>query len=258
MRIVSWNVNGLRACAGKGFAAWLDGCGADVVCLQEIRATPEQLPPELVSPPGWHAHYFPAKKLGYSGVGILSRRPADAITTSLGSAEFDDEGRVQIARFGEVTVAGAYFPNGNGKDRDLSRIPYKLAFYRALQAVVQPLADSGAQVVVAGDWNTAPEAIDLARPKDNEQTSGFRPEERAEVRRWLSAGWTDSFRRLHPAATGAYSWWSQRFGVREKNIGWRIDLMLTSPAATANLRAAGIDAHVQGSDHAPCWLELAA
>ena len=257
LRIVSWNVNGLRACALKGFAAWLQSCGADIVCLQEVRATFDQLPSELRAPAGWHATFFPAAKLGYSGVALFSRQPWDRVDTSLGDPLFDSEGRVQIAQFGDLTVVGAYFPNGNGPGRDLSRIPYKLAFYRALHEKLQPLVDAGAAVVVVGDWNTAPQAIDLARPKDNEKTSGFRPEERQEVQAWLDSGYVDSFRHLHPAVAGAYSWWSQRFGVREKNIGWRIDLAMVSRAALPRLVAAGIDAQVQGSDHCPIWLQVA-
>ncbi len=256
MRIVSWNVNGLRACGQKGFGSWLQACGADVVCLQEIRALPEQLPPELMAPPGWHLAFSPAQRLGYSGVALLSRQPWQTLYTSLGDPELDCEGRLQIAQFGKLTVAGVYFPNGNGKDRDNSRIPYKLAFYRALQARLQPLCDTGQPVVVLGDWNTAPEAIDLARPKDNEKTSGFTPEEREEVRQWLRAGWTDTFRHLHPHQRDAYSWWSQRFGVRAKNIGWRIDLALCSRGALPHLRSAEIACDVQGSDHCPIVVDF--
>lgn len=257
LRIASWNVNGLRACGHKGFGSWLQACGADIVCLQEVRATSDQLPDELRAPVGWHTAFQAAERAGYSGVAVLARQPWDELHSELGVAEFDCEGRLQLARFGRLWVAGVYFPNGNGKERDNSRVPYKLAFCRALQARLQPLADAGEPVVVIGDWNTAPEAIDLARPKDNTKTSGFLPEERAEVARWLALGWVDAFRRVHPTATDAYSWWSQRFGVRAKNIGWRIDLSLVSPAAAAILRGAGISSEVQGSDHCPIWLELA-
>lgn len=256
MRIVSWNVNGLRACGKNGFAAWLGGCGADVVCLQEIRATHDQLPDELRAPAGWHVALQPAEKLGYSGVAIYARKPWQSLDPALGDPQFDCEGRLQIAHFGEVTVVGAYFPNGNGKERDNSRIPYKLAFYEAVRAKLQPLCDAGRPVVVLGDWNTAPEAIDLARPKDNEKTSGFCPEEREAVRVWLRAGWTDTFRHLHPQQTGAYSWWSQRFGVRAKNVGWRIDLALCSKGALPYLQQATIDAATLGSDHCPISVTL--
>ena len=248
----------MRACGQKGFGSWLQACGADIVCLQETRATPDQLPDDLRDPPGWHVAFRPAERLGYSGVAILARQPWDELHTDLGDPAFDSEGRLQLARFGRLWVAGVYFPNGNGKERDNSRVPYKLAFYQALQARLQPLADAGEPVVVIGDWNTAPAAIDLARPKDNEKTSGYLPEERAEVARWLALGWVDAFRHQHPTVTGAYSWWSQRFGVRAKNVGWRIDLSLVSPTAAKQLSGAGIAAEIQGSDHCPIWLDLAA
>ena len=256
-RVASWNVNGLRAASKSGhFQTWLAQGGADVAALQEVRALPEQLPGAVRSPDGWHTHFHPAQRLGYSGVALYSQAPADEVVRSLGEARFDDEGRLLWGRWGRLHVVSGYFPNGNGKDRDLSRIPYKLDFYRALQAKVQPLADAGEPVVVLGDWNTAPEAIDLARPKENVETSGFRPEERAEVARWLAAGWTDSFRHLHPTTAGAYSWWSNRPGIRARNIGWRIDLALVSPGLLPYVRAAGISADVAGSDHCPIWLDI--
>jgi exodeoxyribonuclease-3 len=252
----SWNVNGLRACAGKGFGAWLDGCGADIVCLQEVRAMAHQLPEAVRAPHGWHTAFSAAEKPGYSGVALYSRRPPDELHTTLGEPRFDCEGRLQRARFGRLWVVGGYFPNGNGTplpggQRSNDRIPYKLDFYRALFDQLEPLRAAGEAIVVLGDWNTAPAEVDLARPKENRETSGFRSEERAEVARWLAAGWTDTFRHVHPDTTGIYSWWSQRFGVRQKNIGWRIDLALCSGGALPYLRGAQIDTHVQGSDHCP-------
>lgn len=250
-RVASWNINGMRASADKGLRHWLASAPADVVCLQEVRALPSQLPEDLRQPADWHAAFAPASKLGYSGVALWAKRPWQELSTGLGDPQFDAEGRLQRARFGRLWVVGGYFPNGNGKDRDLSRIPYKLAFYEALRHQLQPLVDAGEPVVVVGDWNTAPQAIDLARPKDNEKTSGFRPEERDAVQLWLRAGWTDAFRHLHPEASGAYSWWSQRAGVRAKNIGWRIDLAFVSPAALPWLVGAALHPEVAGSDHCP-------
>ncbi len=256
MRIYSWNVNGLRACHGKGFCDWLHSSDGDIIGVQEVRATEDQLPEAVRSAAGWHARFHPAQKAGYSGVGLFSRRPADEVRIDTGESRFDDEGRLQFASFGRLLVVNGYFPNGNGVQRDLSRIPYKLDFYRRLFDILDADFRAGRPIVVLGDWNTAPEAIDLARPKANEETSGFRPEERAEVRRWLNAGWVDSFRQLHPTETDAYSWWSQRFGVREKNIGWRIDLALLSPGALPFLQAAAIHPEVKGSDHCPISLDL--
>lgn len=254
--IASWNINGMRASAGKGLRPWLAQTQAQVVCLQEVRALPEQIPEDLRQPAGWHAAYAPAQRPGYSGVALWARRPWHELRTGLGVPRFDEEGRLQAARFGDLWVVGGYFPNGNGKDRDLSRIPYKLEFYEALRRQVQPLIDAGAPVVVLGDWNTAPHAIDLARPKENEKTSGFRPEEREALQLWLQSGWTDAYRHLNPQQTGAYTWWSQRAGVRAKNIGWRIDLALVSPAALPWLVGAAVHPEVEGSDHCPISVEL--
>ncbi len=250
MRILSWNVNGLRACEKKGFSQWLTDCGADIVALQEVRALPEQLPTRLQAPEGWHVNWAPAERKGYSGVALFSRAAPDRIVTSLDEERFDLEGRLQIASFGRLVIANGYFPNGNGRDRDNSRIPYKLDFYRALEARLSALRRSGRRVLVMGDFNTAHKAIDLARPKSNVKTSGFRPEERAELDRWIEAGWVDTFRAFE-TGEGHYSWWSQRFGVRERNVGWRIDYVLASKAAMRFVREGTIHPQVQGSDHCP-------
>lgn len=255
LRIVSWNVNGLRACAKKGFARWLSRSGAEIVGLQEVRAFPDQLPGNLRAPRNWHACYQPAERPGYSGVGLLSRRPPDRVDSSLGQPRFDIEGRLQIARFGRLVVVNAYFPKGSGRERDNSRVPYKLDFYRALFDRVQRLRRGGLRVLVMGDWNTAHREIDLARPKGNTGTSGFLPEERAELDRWQGAGWVDTFRAFEPGG-GHYSWWSQRFGVRAKNIGWRIDYVLASPAAMRFVHGAFIHPRVTGSDHCPVGVDV--
>lgn len=248
-------MNGLRSVHRKGFLPWLAGCRAQVVGLQEVRARADQLPDEVRSPPRWKTHFVAAERPGYSGVGLYSRLEPDEVVSVLGVGELDVEGRLQIARFGKLTVVNGYFPNGNGKDRDLSRIPYKLTFYRRLfERLEKPLRDGG-RVLVMGDFNTAHQDIDLARPKENRETSGFRPEEREELDRWIRAGWVDTFRHFNKGG-GHYSWWSQRFGVREKNIGWRIDYVLASPAAMAYVRKAGIHPDVLGSDHCPVSVDL--
>ena len=255
MRVLSWNVNGLRACGRKGFRQWLEGCGGDIVGVQEVRARPEQLDAELSEPEGWHCSFHPAERPGYSGVGLYSRRPPDALETSMGEDRFDVEGRIQIARFGRLLVVNGYFPNGNGKNRDLSRIPYKLDFYRRLFDLLEPARDRGEAVLVMGDFNTAHRPIDLARPRQNEKTSGFRPEEREELDRWLRNGWIDTFRHFE-AGPEHYSWWSQRQGVREKNIGWRLDMILASEAVMPYVSSAALHPDVLGSDHCPASLDL--
>lgn len=259
LRVVSWNVNGIRAACRKGFRDWLGTCGGHIVGVQEVRARREQVPKELCSHcegDGWHMEITPAERPGYSGVGLFARRPPDEVTASLERKRFDVEGRVQLARFGDLRVVNTYFPNGNGKDRDLSRIPYKLSFYRRLFAVLKDDFAAGVPILVLGDFNTAHREIDLARPKQNVETSGFRPEERRELERWLKKGWVDTYRHFHPESEGAYTWWSQRFGVREKNIGWRIDMILASPGAVPHLRGAAIHPEVMGSDHCPISVDL--
>ena len=251
MRIVSWNVNGIRAAVKKGFVDWLEGSGAAIVGLQEVRALQEQLPKALTELEGWWQSYSPAERKGYSGVGFLARRQPDEITSSMGIDEFDIEGRLQIARWGKLSIANVYFPNGSGK-RDNSRVPYKLAFYRRLYEMLeQPLKDGG-RVLVMGDYNTAHQEIDLARPKQNQKTSGFLLEERQELSRWLAGGWSDTFRHFYPEAEGQYSWWSQRLRARERNVGWRIDYVLATPAAMPFVQEAFIDSQVMGKRPLPC------
>ncbi len=255
LRVLSWNINGLRAAGKKGFADWLRASSGDIVGVQEVRAFAEQLPDALRSPRRWHTHFTPAQRPGYSGVGLYSKRAPDKVEPGLGDPVFDIEGRVQTARFGRLFVVNAYFPNGNGRDRDNSRVPYKLGFYRALFDLVQRKRRGGYRVLVMGDFNTAHTEIDLARPKQNKKTSGFLAEERDELGRWLDAGWIDSFRSLTPEG-GHYSWWSQRGTARERNVGWRIDYVMASPNLRPFLRAAFIESETTGSDHAPVGVDL--
>ena len=250
MHIWSWNVNGLRACARKGFLDWLADVPADVVALQEVRATLDDLPRKVAQPDGWFTHFSPAERKGYSGVGLYARQQPDHVDTRLGVEHFDSEGRLQFATFGELLLVNGYFPNGSGKNRDNSRIPFKLEFYRTLHERLRPDLEAGRPIVVVGDFNTAHAERDLARPRQNHRTSGFCPEEREELDRWLRSGWVDTFRVFEPGE-GHYSWWSNRPGVRQRNVGWRIDYILASPGAAAHLQAAGIAPDVMGSDHCP-------
>ena len=248
-------MNGLRACARKGFARRLASSGAAIFGVQEVRAQPEQLPEKLRAPSRWHAAFSCALRPGYSGVGLYTRRPPDTIETRLGEERFDAEGRLQIARFGRLALANVYFPNGNGKQRDNSRVPFKLDFYRALFERLQALRRGGLRVLVMGDFNTAHRPIDLARPRENREISGFLPEECAELDRWIASGWVDSFRHFEKGA-GHYSWWSQRQGARERNVGWRIDYVLASPATMRYVRRAFIRPRVTGSDHCPVGVDV--
>jgi exodeoxyribonuclease-3 len=254
IRLASWNVNGLRACAKKGFYQWLDASKADVVGLQEIRLTEDQIIPEM-RPQGWDFRPTFAARPGYSGVAFYSKIEPDAFRQGLGRAEFDDEGRVAFSRYGKLLIANSYFPNGSGKDRDNSRVDYKLKYYRELWDQLEAARRDGLHVVVMGDFNTAHLDIDLARPKENRKTSGFLPEECAEFDRWLASGWVDSFR-VFEKGPGHYSWWSQRQGARARNVGWRIDYVLVAREALPYLKAAFIEPEIAGSDHCPVGIEL--
>jgi exodeoxyribonuclease-3 len=252
-RIVSWNVNGLRACHRKGFLDWLTSERPHIVALQEVRAREDQLAAEVLRPRGWSSHIVAGVRPGYSGVGVYARRKPDEIASTLGVRSLDVEGRVVMARFGKCTVVSAYWPKGGNRENH-ARIPYKLRFDRTLFRHLLPRVGTD-RLLVMGDFNVAHEERDLARPRSNRDQSGFLPVERRAFARWLKAGWVDTFRHFEPG-TGHYSWWSQLHGVREKNVGWRIDYVLASPAAMPFVRGAAIHPEVRGSDHAPVSVDV--
>lgn len=253
MRIISWNVNGIRAGERKGFLPWLAGCGADVVALQEVKAAPEQLSAELREPTGFHAHWLPAERPGYSGVATLSCAAPLEVRRGLGDPRFDVEGRVLATRFPALTLFNVYVPSGTTGPE---RVGFKLAFTAALREALRAELAAGRSLVVLGDLNTAFAAIDLARPRENQRTSGFMPEERAALGELFAIGLVDSFRHLHPAAV-KYSWWTQRAGARERNVGWRLDYILVSRDLAPRIVAADTHPEVPGSDHCPVSVELA-
>lgn len=253
MKVVTWNVNGIRSVERYGLNDWHQAFRPDVLCFQEIRAEPHQLSVALQEPQDCTAHWHPSERKGYSGVGTWLRVPAQTIDQGLGMLEFDVEGRVQILKYPGFTLFNVYFPNGS---RDLSRVPYKLAFYEALLAKVDELHARGEHVIIGGDFNTAHTPLDLANPKANSKTTGFLPVEREMIDRYLSHGLKDVFRTVHPDEAGHYTWWSQRPGVRERNIGWRIDYFLVSEALVPFVKACYLLPGVKGSDHCPVVLEL--
>ncbi len=255
MRVVSWNVNGLRACANKGFAAFLAQSRAHIVAVQEVRAFREQLPPEIAAPPKWHTHFCAAQRPGYSGVGFFHRNAAEQVREGLGEARFDVEGRLLTGFWGNLAVINGYFPKGSGKDRDNSRVPYKLDFYRRVFKLMQALR-AEYHVLVLGDLNTAHHELDLARPKTNRKSSGFLPEERALLDGWADAGWVDLFRAQHPDEPGHYTWWRQWGDARANNVGWRIDAIWGSPSVVPFVKRAFISPDVLGSDHCPIGVDL--
>lgn len=257
LRVISWNVNGLRACASKGFLSWLGGTRAHVVGVQEVRAEVTQLSPEVRTPPRWHTHFVAAERRGYSGVGLYSRWAPTAVEAHLEAPHFDREGRVQIAHFGKLSVANIYFPKGSGTNRDNSRVPYKLAFYAHVLERLLTLRARGQRVLVMGDFNTAHREIDLARPRQNLKNSGFLPEERAALDNWVEAGFIDTFRHFQSAG-GHYTWWRQWGDSRANNVGWRIDYVFACPEAMPYVSRAFIWPEVTLSDHCPVGVELSA
>ncbi len=255
LSIFSWNINGIRSAAKKGFGEWLAQEAPDVLGVQEVRALKEQMPTEVAEPVGYTSHFVAATRKGYSGVGLYSKKDAIFQEISLGKDEFDDEGRLQSMKWGELLIVNGYFPNGSGKNRDNGRVPYKLEFYDKLRELLAPEIANNRPVLVMGDWNTAHMPVDLARPKQNRKTSGFLPEECESLDMWVQAGWVDTFRHFNKEE-GNYTWWSQRFGVREKNIGWRIDMILASPAALPYVKSAQIHPQIMGSDHCPISVQV--
>jgi exodeoxyribonuclease-3 len=253
MLCYSWNVNGLRAVARKGQLPWDVLPNAEVIALQEIKAQVHQLPREVAEPAGWHAFWHSAERPGYSGVGLLCRGKPDEIVAGIGDARFDGEGRVLAARFGNLAVISAYFPNS----RDLgARLAFKLAFCARLEEYLQSWRNRDCETLLLGDYNVAHQPIDLARPKENEHNAGYLPEERAWMTRYLGLGHHDVFRERNPELAEAYSWWSNWGHARERNVGWRIDYATVSPALRPRVKGAGIHAEVMGSDHCPVSIRL--
>lgn len=253
MRLYTWNVNGIRSVAKKNLLPWDVLGDGDVICLQETKAKPEQLEPGLVAPHGWHAFWHSAEKPGYSSVAIISKLKPDEIRAGIGDREYDCEGRVLGARFGNLAVVSAYFPNSREGG---ARLAYKLGFCALMESYLQGWRDAGCEVVLLGDYNIAHQPIDLARPKENEANAGYLPEERAWMTRYLGLGYRDVFRERNPTLAGAYSWWTARGGARERNVGWRIDYGTTTPALAARVKAAEIHPDIPGSDHCPVSVTL--
>lgn len=253
MKILSWNVNGIRAAQKKGFIAWLTKAKPDVLCLQEIKARPEQLDPALVEIPGYLAFFNPAKKPGYSGTALYVRETPDETWVGVGQDRFDDEGRVMGARFGKTHVISAYYPNSQEGG---ARLDYKIDFCRAITKKLAGLIAKGQDVVLAGDYNIAHAEIDLARPHDNHESPGFFPREREAMTEFLKSGYHDVFREANPSLAGAYTWWSMRTAARERNVGWRIDYTNVNARLSGKVKRAWILPDVLGSDHCPVGLDL--
>lgn len=257
MKIISWNVNGIRAVEKKGFIDWLVEADADVVCIQETKANPSQLSEELLNPVAkdgsvYRSYFNSAKKAGYSGTAIYCKKEPDSVE-NMGIAAFDDEGRVTIAKFGNIAVISAYFPNSQDAG---ARLDYKLDFCHAMLEKCNQLVKDGFNIVLNGDYNIAHKPIDLANPKANEKNAGYLPEERAWMDEFTAAGYVDTFRHFCDEPK-KYTWWSYRFHAREKNVGWRIDYQCVNPSFIDSVKSSVILDTVMGSDHCPILIELA-
>lgn len=251
MKLVSWNVNGLRATLGKGLAEKMDALNADVLCFQEIKARPEQVSDLWLA--SWpHALWNPAERPGYSGTLILSRREPLSVSTGIGVPEHDTEGRVATMEFEDFYVVDCYTPNSQN---ELARLPYRQEWDAAFRSYVAGLAEKK-PVIFCGDLNVAHEEIDIARPDTNHFSAGFSDEERAGFTTLLQAGFIDTFRHFHPNERDRYSWWSFRGGARARNVGWRIDYFCVSAPLLERVKVAEIHADITGSDHCPISLEI--
>ncbi|MCU0387821.1 MAG: exodeoxyribonuclease III [Chitinophagaceae bacterium] len=251
MRIISYNVNGIRAAIKKGFLDWLATNPADIICVQETKANHDDVDKAAIEKLGYETHWFSAQKKGYSGVAIFSSIKADKVTTGTGHAVSDAEGRVIQADFGKVTVINAYFPSGTSGDE---RQSYKYVWLDEFFEYVNELRKKRKQLIIVGDYNIAHKEIDIHDPKGNKNSSGFLPEERAWMDKWVDAGFVDTFRFLNPETKGAYSWWSQRFpSVRLNNKGWRIDYICATETLKGKIKDAAIFPDVKHSDHCPVY-----
>ena len=250
MKIISLNLNGIRSACNKGLYTWLKKQDADIICMQEIKAQVSDMTAEMLNPEGYYGYFHYAEKKGYSGVGIYSKTQPDAIIEGLGIADIDSEGRYIEARFGNLSVVSLYLPSGSsGEERQAFKLSVMARFMPQLIALKQ----SGREVVICGDWNIAHKEVDLKNWKGNKKNSGFLPEERA----WLTTlfeqvGWVDVYRKLYPDTTDAcYTWWSNRGQAWAKNVGWRIDYQIATPALGAKACQASVYKDERFSDHAP-------
>jgi len=254
MKIISWNTNGLRATAKQGFFTPLFDERPDILCLQETKAEPEQLPENVRSVPGYFSYFsYPKNKKGYSGVAVYTKEKPKEVFYGMGIKKLDDEGRLIGAKFKNFTLLNGYFPNG-GQGPD--RLKYKLEFYNAFLKFILKLRKNGENIIFCGDVNTAHKAIDLARPKENEENTGFLPIERAWIDKVVKNNFLDTFRVFYPKKIETYTYWDQKTRARDRNVGWRLDYFFADQKVIPKIRNTGMLSDYYGSDHCPIWLEL--
>lgn len=249
MKLVSWNVNGLRACVKKGFLDYFNDVNADIFCVQETKLQEGQISLEL---DGYHQYWNYAVKKGYSGTAVFTKKQPLSVRYGLGTDNSEAEGRILTLEFAEFFLVNVYTPNSQ---RDLARLSFRLEWEERILAHLKEL-DAVKPVILCGDLNVAHQEIDLRNPKSNQGNSGFTEEERGKMSVLLEAGFTDSFRHFYPAQEGSYTWWSYMSKVREKNIGWRIDYFIVSDTFIDRLVDANIHSEIMGSDHCPVLLEI--
>jgi len=249
MKLISWNVNGLRACMQKGFADFFNNISADVVCLQETKLQEGQID---FAPEGYYSYWNYAEKKGYSGTAVFTRKKPISVTTGIGVEEHDHEGRVITLEYEDFYLICVYVPNSQ---RELTRLDYRMTWEDAFRDYVKKL-DAKKPVIWCGDLNVAHEEIDLKNPKSNHKNAGFTDEERAKMTVMLDSGFIDTYRYFYPDKKDAYTWWSYMGGARAKNVGWRIDYFCTSKSFAGRLVSADIHPDVMGSDHCPIELVI--
>jgi len=252
MRIICWNVNGIRAADRKGLYEWFKREKPDILCLQEIKALPEQFPPHLRNTPHYHLNISAAERKGYSGVATYSKIKPIQVKTGFGIEKFDKEGRIIINEYPEFCLFNIYFPNGK---KNQERLDYKLEFYDTFLSYADNLKAEGKNIIVCGDFNTAHKEIDLARPKENSKVSGFLPIERAWIDTFIDHGYFDTFR-LFNKEPQKYSWWDFKTRARDRNVGWRIDYFFVNNEFKSKITNGFIMQDVMGSDHCPVGIEL--
>lgn len=253
LRILSWNVNGIRAAAKKGFSEWLTRDRPDIVCIQETKVMPGQLSEELIHLSGYDSHWHGAAvKKGYSGVAVYTKEKPVKVETSMGIKRFDEEGRFLRLDFPDFTLLNVYFPNGKKNDE---RLQFKMDFCDTFLAYIEDLRKEVPKLIFLGDVNTAHQEIDLARPKENSTVSGFLPVEREWIDKVVSHGYVDTFRHFHPDEI-RYSWWDLKSRARERNVGWRIDYVFVSREMLPSVKKAFILGEIMGSDHCPVGIEI--
>lgn len=254
MKLLMWNVNGIRAAQKKGFVDWIKTADPDILCLNETKAAPEQLDKELLEVPGYQSFFTASTiKKGYSGVAIYTKIKPKKVLHGYGVEKFDQEGRIIIAEYDDFTLINNYYPNGK---KNSERLQYKMDFYDAFLDYALALKKKKKNLVICGDFNTAHKEIDLARPKENENTSGFLKVERDWMDKFVSKGFVDTFRMFNSDGEN-YTWWDQVTRARDRNVGWRIDYFFVNEEFSSKVKSASIHADVMGSDHCPVGIEIA-